>query len=332
MKSTTKFKISNENLHAVFKFAGIDGVTEFKEISDGWYNSVFSAMDKNGKKYVIKIAPPKDIKVLSYEKNLMAQELEFYKLLNQHTTVKTAKILFSDFSGAVIPTPYYIMNFLDGVRLDKEKLTKAEKENANRQTAFMLTEFHKVKGEGYGYNQTGLYDNWKDALTQMTKMLIADAESFNKKCKAGKKLLDYIQKFKDVLSDIPCVFVNFDLHAKNLFCKKLTDGSLELSVLDLERGFFGDPIGDFVTPEALKPLTKKIIFKNYNRYVKITADKNVKIRFWLLVAYLSLIMNIERFSRFKGAGKHFSLVYVMGTLGSKILERKAFAALKKLSK
>lgn len=334
MKSVTKYQITEEQIRAAFTAAGVGNAIEIKELSDGWYNSVYSVVDKNGKKYVIKIAPEKNVKVLSHEKNMMAVEVEFYRLLNEKTTVKTPKIIYSDFTETVIPTAYFIMDFLEGVRLDKAKLTKEEKEKATEEWAFVFAEYHKIKGEGYGYAQAGLKSNWKDGLTHMTEMLISDAASFNKDCKVGKKLLHYIDKFSDTLNNVPCVLTNFDLHAMNIFTQRTAEGGIELIILDLERGFWGDPIGDFVSVELFKPFTKKTILTPYNRYaeVKIGTGKEEQIRFYLLTAYLAVIMYTERFSRFKGLGKFISPVYWAGTFGYKLLAIQAFSALKKLEK
>ncbi|MDR1940630.1 MAG: aminoglycoside phosphotransferase family protein [Clostridiales bacterium] len=334
MKSLTKYEITQDRLRTVFEAAGIGGIDGVTEISDGWYNSVFSAIDKSGKKYVIKIAPPKDAAVLSYEKNIMNSEVKFYRLLKEKTTIKTPEIIFADFSGRIISAAYFIMEFLSGERLDKAGLSPIEKQKADGEIARLLAEFHKIQGVGYGYEQTGLCDNWKDALTGMTQALIDDSAAFGKKCKIGERLLSYIDKFADSLKDAPCVFVNFDVHSMNLFCQRTADGGIELAALDLERGFWGDPIGDLVMPELLKPFEKKNILTNYNKYAAkklIADDADTQIRYNLMATYLAAIMYAERFSRFKGAKKYFNPVYLGGTIASAVVARRAFSALKKLS-
>ena len=164
-------------------------------------------------------------------------------------------------------------------------------------------------------------------------MLINDAKSFGRQCKIGKKLLFYIDRFKDELKNVPCVFVNFDLNMMNVFCERMENGDLQLSVLDLERGFWGDPIGDFVTLEPLKRLGKKNILAHYNNHVTekvIAGNNNVEIRYNLMTAYLAAIVYVERFSRFKGLGKYINITYLIGTIASKLLAKQAFSALKKL--
>jgi aminoglycoside phosphotransferase (APT) family kinase protein len=333
MKSITKYQITDAQIRAAFIAAGIGGVSETEEISDGWYNSVYYAVDNNSNKYVMKIAPEKSVKVLTHERGIMASEVEFYRLLREKTGIKTPKIIYSDSSGGIIPTSYFIMEFLDGERLDKAKLTREERRKVKEKLAWILAEFHRLKGSGYGYAQTGLHNNWKDALTHMTGMLISDAASFNKKCRVGERLMSYIDKFADALNNAPCTLVNFDLHAMNIFCKNV-NGEIQLSILDLERGFWGDPIGDFVSVEMFKPFNKKEIIALYNRYadVKIGKSREEQIRYYLLSAYLAAVMYTERFSRFKGISKFISPVYLAGTVACKLLALQAFSALKRLEK
>ncbi|MDR3263063.1 MAG: aminoglycoside phosphotransferase family protein [Clostridiales bacterium] len=333
MKSVTKFKVTDDQIRAAFKAAEIGAVSDIKELSDGCYNSVFSAVGKDGKRYVIKIAPEKSVKVLTHERNIMASEVSFYSLLNERTDVKTPKIIFADFSERLIPTAYFIIDFLDGERLDKAKLTPLERSEANEQWAWILSEFHKIKGVGYGYEQAGLSDNWQDGLKRMTQILIDDAAFYGKKCRVGQKLLTYIDKLSFALKDVPCALVNFDLHSMNLFCERTPSG-IRLAVLDLERGFWGDPIGDFIMPETLKTFAKKSIVSLYNRHADapIIMGKEAEIRYNLMKAYLAVIMYTERFSRFKGFGKFFDLTYLSGTFVYKLFAKIAFSALKRLSK
>lgn len=334
MKSITKYDITKEQIRKVFAASGIGKVSDIREISDGWYNSVFSVADQNGRKYVLKVAPQKSVKILSHEKNIMASEVKFYRMLHENTAIKTPEIVHEDFSDTIIPTAYFIMEFLNGDRLDQAELSKTESIEANKQWAWILSEFHKIKGAGYGYEQTGLFPTWKEALTSMTKMLIEDATGFGKKCRIGKKLLRYIERFSKELIDVPCVLINFDLHALNLFCKRTSEGNLELAVLDLERCFWGDPIGDFIMPEMMKKdFRKKKVFIEYNRLAAkpLQGSRNERIRYHLLAAYLAVIMYTERFSRFRSLKRYYNPIFLAGTVGSKILAANAFSALKKLS-
>lgn len=334
MKIRSKFEATNTQIVQAFINAGIDEISEITELTDGWFNRIYSAVDKAGKKYAIKFAPPKDAPILTYEKDMMVAEVDCYKLLAENTQIKIPKIVYVDFTETVVPTAFFIMEFLDGVRLDKAKLTATEKQEVNDRIAWILSEFHKLQGSGYGYLQIGLQSTWKDALIKMTDCLIKDSETYGKNCRIGKKLLTYIEKFAAVLEDVPCDLVNNDLHSKNIFYNKNSDGEIELAILDLERYFYGDPLGDFIIHEMGKPLCKKSIIKQYNKYAKksILGSKEEEIRLYLLVAYLAAVMYTERFSRFNSLSKYFNIVYIEGTVCYKVFKLLAFNKLRKLAK
>ena len=128
--------------------------------------------------------------------------------------------------------------------------------------------------------------------------------------------------------------VNFDLNNLNVFYNKTSDGEIELSVIDLERYYFGDAIGDFVIQEMDKQFAKKRIVKSYNMYVKksLVVGKSEEIRYELMCAYLAVIMYAERFSRFNTFSKYFNPMYLAGTCAYIYLANKAFAKLKKFAK
>ncbi|MCL2631430.1 MAG: aminoglycoside phosphotransferase family protein [Firmicutes bacterium] len=333
MRSLTKIEVTHTQIALAFSTANLGEVRFVKEISDGWFNTVFEVAVDAGTKYIIKIAPRESVKLLTHENNLLATELDFYRIIKEHTDIKIPSIVFSDFTKKIIPSPYFIMEFLKGERLDKIKISTYEKSLVNSEIAYVFAKLHTISGEGYGYTQTGLKHTWKGALLHMVHMLIADSSAFGKRCKVGKKLISYINKFSYALEAVPSVLVNFDLHPMNIFATN-ENGKIELSIFDLERGFWGDPIGDFVAHEPFKSFHKKSIIKAYNSYAKtpINICKAHEIRYYLLLAYLGIIMQVERYSRFKGFKKFFSIAYILGTIGYLFFTKKALSNLKKLSK
>ncbi len=335
MKNTTKFIATDAHIKLAFTRSGIGDVEQIKELSGGWFNRIYSACSCiDGKSYVIKFAPQKNAPVLTHERNIMKSEVECYSLVANQTDIKIPQVIFSDFTNTIVPTDYFIMEFVDGVRLDKAKLSKADRDSVDDKMAWILSEFHKVKRDGYGYDRVGLKNDFKSALTHMTSMLIKDCSAHNKSCRIGEKLLSYIEIFASELDDVPSVLVNFDLNSLNAFYNKNEKGEIDIAVIDLERFYFGDPIGDFVIQNISKPMKGKSIVSLYNKYAtdKINCDKNADIRLQLLCAYLSAIMYTERFSRFVGIGKYFNPVYIMGTVAYKFLQIQSLSRLKKYAK
>jgi len=307
MQSKTKYKINGDQVRAVFEAAGLGEVTQYESLSDGWYNNVLR-VTADGADYVLKVAPLPQVAVLTHERELMRQELRCYALLRERTTIRTPRIVHEDLTKTLLPCDYFIMEFLPGQRLDKAKLSKSEKAGAGEAILGILTQFHAIPGEGFGYEQMGLEPNWYLALRKMTQALVDDCARFGKRCPLGNKLLRYINCHRTLLESVPSVLVNFDLHAMNIFYH---EG--ELTILDLERCFWGDRLGDHVLRGYTLPKS---------------TPKEEQIRFYLTEAYLAVIMYTEKYSRYRP----WNVIWWLDVAGTVGLSAISFPALRRLSK
>lgn len=326
MKSKTKYFVSESNIVEIFAVAGLGDVTNVAELSAGEFNSAY-CVTANGAKYVLKIAPKDNNNTLTYESDIMAREVEFYRLISEKTDVKTPKIYYYDDTLSIIPTKYFIMEMLDSKPLNTVKLNKPERDKVNKLIGEMVAKLHTVKGNGFGYEQNGLYTNWYLALRSMTENLINDCVRLNKKCKKGAKLLKFIEKSKAVLERVEPVYTHYDIWDGNIFYKNNND-DIELTLIDTERGFWGDGIGDFVSIEILTALNKKKSVSGYNTLADkpITFTRDEMLRYYIMTAYLGLIVYTEKFARYK----KWQFKYYINIAMSNILLKQAFNGLKKL--
>lgn len=325
MISRSKFIINNETIKKLFETAGIIDITEITPLGAGEYNSVYLII-ANGKEYVIKIAPNNNDCSLTYENELMRSEIFWYQTMKKNTSIRIPEIYFVDFDKKIIPSDYFIMEKIEGYQLDKMTLGKSEKENCAAEKAKMVSQIHNIKNDKFGYIQNGLYDNWYLALVAIVETLIKDAERKNKKSNRGIMLLKYIEKYKDVLQNVECTMVNFDLWDPNIICKR-DNNAIEYAWIDPERSFWGDRIADFVCLEMNKPFeNKQLSLSAYNSIsdTKIQIGKDEKIRYAVAQGYLALIMEVEKFFRY--TPKHFG--WWRNVLASGFLYKQAFSVLK----
>lgn len=299
MISRTKYQASDQDIRGLFEVAGIDGVEAIAPLGAGEYNAVFCAKAK-GKEYVLKIAPPEEIPVLTYEHNMMNTEVFWYRQLQEHTSIRVPEIYYSDFENKQIPTAYFIMEKLQGCQLDQMKFQDSEKDCAAIQLAQMAAQIHKIKNDRFGYIQNELYDDWYQAIRAMTQALVADCGKKGKKTKRGQKLLQFIDRYRAVLEPVECTMVNFDLWPANILCERV-NGQVEFAWIDPERSLWGDRILDFACLESMTPLEqKKVTLSAYNavsdRPVQVTQDE--KIRFAVAQGYLGLVMETEKYYRY----------------------------------
>jgi aminoglycoside phosphotransferase (APT) family kinase protein len=274
---------------------------------------------------VIKIAPDSTARLLTYEKDMMGQELACYDLLREKTSIGLPAIYFRDHSKSVIPSEYFIMEKITSSRLDTLKLTGDAAAEVRAREAELLAQMHRIKGEGFGYPQNGLHPSWYQAIRSMVQNLIADSKRFGKKCPYGEELLTYIEKYRDILEKPPARLVNFDLWDLNLFYDA---AGTRLFLIDPERSFWGDPAADLVcldlTHMNLEEKTEVIAAYNKTAEVPFEVNRELKIRYFIMVAYLGAIMHTERYSRYKPLQKG----YTRNTVFSAMLTKKSFGFLK----
>lgn len=328
MTSATKYRLDPPLIRGIFDAAGINGVEEISPLKDGEFNSAFS-VSAGGKDYVLKIAPNAKARVLSYEKDMMRQELNCYDLLREKAEIPVPEIFFRDFSQKIISAPYFIMAKIPFPRLDTLTLSPQERREVLEVSADMLARMHRIGGPGCGYPQTGLEPNWYLGIREMVSRLVKDAARFGKKCPPGKELLRYIDKFQDTLKRAPRRLVNFDFWDTNLFYEK-TGSSPRLWLIDPERSFWGDPVADLVCLDIthMKLEEKAEVMARYNRTAKITfsTSREIQIRYYIMLAYLGVIMYTERFSRYR----FWQNGYRRNSLLTTLLTRQSFGVLRNL--
>lgn len=326
MISRTKPELSLQQVQKIFDAACLGKVKSFDKLGDGEYNAVFDVITDMGN-YILKVSPLDKTGILTYEQDMMRGEVFWYAKIRTHTDVKVPYVYFKDFSHTVFSSDYFIMERMEGEQLNNADLTKEEKLWCTEEIASVIAKFHKVTNDKFGYIQNTLYDNWYLALRNMTNNLIMDAKRAGKSTKRGKKLLAYIDKYKDVLMKVPATMVNYDLWYGNILCIK-KDGRKQLIIIDPERTFWGDRIFDFVNLEFAKMLDKKTTTLNaYNRLTKsminCTAEEMVRFAFGL--GYLALIMETEKYYRY--TPYHFG--WWRNVASSKFLYKNAFRILKR---
>ena len=119
--------------------------------------------------------------------------------------------------------------------------------------------------------------------------------------------------------------VNFDLWDSNVLYNANTG---KICWIDPERGFWGDPVADFI-PLGLgqkAPLSEKQTeLEIYNETVaeKIYLTKENEIRYALAVCYLALIEEVEKYVRYEPDHPN----YIRNTVDARDMYDMAFAIL-----
>lgn len=299
MKSRTKYEIKKATIVKLFEKAGITGAESIAPLGAGEYNSVYS-VDAGGKPYAIKIAPLNNAKVLTYEQQMMEQEVYYYGLMNK-AGIHVPEIYYADFSKEDIPTEYFIMERLSGKHTYEPELPRRQQPIFKEKLAGMVAQMHSVKGEEFGYRQNGLHVTWHQALVSMVTNLIKDCKKLGHRSLRGYQLLGYINHHQTMLEKVECSLINFDIWPANIINDQ-KDGEFHLSWIDPERCLWGDRIADFVCLDFMNlDLGKKTaILEAYNNASEepITVGDDERIRFAIMLGYLALIMEVEKYARY----------------------------------
>lgn len=330
MKSSTKYKLDEKIIITLFEKGGINDVTNISHLGNGEFNSVY-AVDADGKDYAIKIAPIDNDSILTYEKNMMAQEVYYYSVMRDKAGIRVPKVYYSDFSCEIINTPFFIMERLKGTQIDEAELSKEQNQDADKKLTDMAAKLHSVKGEQFGYRQTGLHANWYLAIQAMVTNLVEDCRKLGKRSASAKKLLYFINLNKEILEQVESSLINFDIWPANIMCEK-GESTVELAWIDPERCLWGDRIADFVCLdfENMSLDAKSRIRELYNQ----SSDQHIgksseeEIRYALMLAYLGIIMEVEKYARYS----YFNFGYWRNVYVSRKIFKTCFKQLRRFEK
>ena len=219
--SRTKFEISHDDIRRIFSHAGFAPVAGIRSLGAGEFNAVY-AVEAGGQTYALKVGADNSA-VMIYEKDMLKSELFWYQVIAERTDLRVPRVFFSDFTKTIIPTNYFIMEFIPGPRKDELNVTEAQRAKADAVIAGMIARRHRVRGEKFGYPQCGLHESWDIALEHMIQNLIRDAQKVNLALPRAEKVLTLIDRYRSVLSGAPCRLISFDAWEPNFICVPLID-------------------------------------------------------------------------------------------------------------
>lgn len=296
--SKVKRSLTKDNINEIFQRHCGGEIADFKALTGGTFNSVYKLESVDKKAYILKIAPDESLDVLTYENNIISNELEFFKLTEKIQAVRFPKIYGYNVDDSY-KYEYILMEFIEGQMLNKARLKGEERSAVMYDLGKAMAEIHTItKENSFGYMQTP-HSTFTEAYKSMAENVINDGLKVTKSLPYLKRIRDTIEKHIDEFDALDkAVLTHFDLWPGNLIVK---DGRLH-SIIDCERCMFGDPIGDFISLDYMAPIEKAVpkeLLEGYNSVSlnKLTFNRNEKIRFYLMRLYLGLIVYTETYYR-----------------------------------
>ena len=132
MDSFSKIPLSVDIAESIVtaQFGSQRRLVQFQELKEGFFNAAALLVLDDGLKCVLKAAPPAEIKVLRYEKDLMRAEVESMRLVRAQTNVPVPAIYAYDTSRSILPSEYFLMEALHGAPFHKlyDRLTADQRD------------------------------------------------------------------------------------------------------------------------------------------------------------------------------------------------------------
>ena len=248
MYSRSKTPVTQERAQAIARhaFGRHASLLNFSELTDGFFNAAYLLELANSMKYVLKVAPPDDIRVLRYEKGIMQAEVEAIRLVRQHTQVPAPEIFAYDRSRQIIGCDYFVMSFLPGVPLNKlrKELTAEQNAATDRQAGIFLRQMNEIRSARFGAlsQPDRQFNSWRPAFDALLRDVLNDGQEMQVRLPLPyKELVARLASAFSVLDEVESPrLVHWDLWDGNIFLDP--DTKSITGIIDFERALWGDPL------------------------------------------------------------------------------------------
>jgi len=313
MDSRTKRRLEPGQIQALVHHAmgSSVNVTSTRELTGGFFNVSYALELSSGPPVVLKVAPPPDVPILTYEHGIMRTEIELYERVRRETSVPVPKVIASDFTRSRLDTDYFFMEMLRGAPLNevKRKLSRAELEGVKAELGQIVGHLNALRADRFGYPRPearASAPTWREAFLAMVANILEDAGRYG--VKLPRPTPDILAMFRGRAGALDAVKVpvltHFDLWEGNIFV--LRDGGppkIE-AIIDGERAFWGDPNAELTSVVLFGDIEREASFlRGYQAATgaPLAFNDNLRERLLLYRAYLYLIMVIEAAPRgYKG--------------------------------
>ncbi len=293
MDSATKNRQSYKDIHKMVQRAFGNHLKsdeiKLKELTEGFYNAAYE-ITMPDKAVILKIAPPADARIMSYEKNIMKAEVDGLTIIREQTAVPVPQVYYYDDTKELCDASYFFMEKLEGDSYFTLKKSTAPEERQLLQveTGRLNAAMNAVTGTLFGYiglpKMQGV--SWKDTFLSMIYGVLEDGISIDINLGNGVEydsVRELINQADYILEEVKLPsFVHWDLWDGNIFVKdnKIT------GLIDFERALWGDPLMEY---SFRRHSYNEEFIRGYGADLRAAAP----VRALLYDMYLYLIMVIE---------------------------------------
>ena len=262
-----------------------------KELQDGWFNAVYDATLADGRRVILKVAPPPGAEVMSYERSLMATEVATMRLARANPLVPVPAVLHHDDSCTLCDSPWFFMERVACDNLDHVRGTWPPDVVAriDRHLGAILRELNAVRGAWFGYegNRRLRGDSWRAVFLAIVDSVLEDAARkdvrFDAPVQRMRALVDAHAASLDEVREPR--LVHWDSWDSNIFVA----GDRVRGLIDFERALWADPLME----APFRALTWSGVTDVMRGYGKTGFTPTELSRCWLYTLHLGLVMQTE---------------------------------------
>lgn len=186
-----------------------------------------------------------------YYSGQIERESASIELLKKHGFPCPA-VIMCDITKADIGKKYILTEFVEGYLLGDiwGSLTLSEKKEAKGEIITLIRNLENVGnpyfGDIYENGNRGKYENWKDAYSNLTDILLTDCVNSglidNKELETVKAAIQ--KSYTKIKNSFQPCFNHMDIHSKNIIIDRTENGIKLNAILDFGNSMFGIPYTD----------------------------------------------------------------------------------------
>jgi aminoglycoside phosphotransferase (APT) family kinase protein len=306
MESLTKTPLAAHEIVALVRstFGSGASVQEITPANEGWFNAGYALRLAGAgmEACFLKVAPPADVGVLTYENGLMRTEAMVMAKLADARVPAVPGVLATDFSRRIVDRDCLFMALVEGTLFSEARsgMCEADRLRVRRQIGRVCGAANRVINPVFGYPaQPGLQaPTWGAAFAAMVAGLVSDAHRFQ--APLADRLPEIVaglgRAAEALVEPAAPRLCHFDLWDNNVLVRQAADGWELAAVLDWERAFFGDPLADLVAVSLIRDTAERAAALEglaEGRGEPCSIDAMSEPRIALYRAYLWLIMIVE---------------------------------------
>lgn len=212
------------------------------ELGYGWFNVAYRVSLCDGSEAVLKIAPPADVQVMTYELDMMRNELAALDLVRRATDVPVPRVDHADTSRELCDADWFAMPFVEGdtLAIVEARMPLAERAAYQEAVGAITRDLNAVIGPHFGPLEGQGESTWRATFTRMLDEVLEDGRRRDVDLGWGYgELRSLAEAHADALDDVrEPRFVEWDLWPGNVMIR---NGRV-VAIIDHERAFYGDPL------------------------------------------------------------------------------------------